>query len=325
VKTFSSAIIGLGAIGQGYDYDHAGSDLILTHAAGFSHHPGYDLIAGVDPSPTPRHRFEKKYGRPCYENLDALFSQHRPEVISLAVPTPLHFPIFKEVMAYGPRAVLCEKPLATNTPEAREMVSLAASKSCALLVNYLRRFDPGVIELKRILQDKVIGSLYKINLWYTKGLLNNGSHYLDLLLFLLGEAGRVQIIDPGRLWADSDPEPDLLMQIGGIPVYFLALREECFSFGEIIFWGTQGMVRYTERGRVIEIRKAQPDPFYAGYQMLQQEKTTVPSGLGRALWHVLEGLYRHLTLQAPINSDGKSAAETLAVIERCTGLLGGKA
>jgi len=325
MKTFSSVIIGLGAIGQGYDYDHEGSDLILTHAAGFLHHPGYDLIAGVDPSPRQRDRFEKKYSRPCYKDIDTLYSDHRPEVISLAVPTHLHFPICKEVLAHSPRAVLCEKPIAANTREAREMVSLAESKSCALLVNYMRRFDPGVIELNKILNDEAIGSLYKINVWYSKGLVNNGSHYLDLLLFLLGEVARVQIIDRGRLWAESDPEPDLLIQIGEIPVYFLALREECYSFGEIIFWGTKGMVRYTERGRVIEIRKAQPDPFFSGYQMLQKEKTTVPSELGRALWHVVDGLYRHLTLQTKINSDGKSASETLAVIEQCTGLLGRKA
>jgi predicted dehydrogenase len=325
MKIFSSVVIGLGAIGQGYDYDHEGSDLILTHAAGLFHHPGYDLIAGVDPNPMQRDRFEKKYCRPCYKNLDTLFSDHRPEVISLAVPTHLHFPIFKEVMAYSPCAVLCEKPIATNTSEAREMVALAESKSCALLVNYLRRFDPGAMEMNKILKDEVIGSLYKINAWYSKGLVNNGSHYLDLLLFLLGEVAQVKIMDRGRLWAESDPEPDLLIQIGEIPVYFLALREECYSFGEIIFWGTKGMVRYTERGRVIEIRKAHSDPFFSGYQMLQKEKTTVPSELGRGLWHVVDGLYRHLTLQTKINSDGKSATETLAVIEHCTGLLEGKA
>ena len=292
MKIFSSVIVGLGAIGQGYDYDHEGSDLILTHAAGFFHHPGYDLIAGVDPSPIQRDRFETKYCRPCYKDLDSLFCNHRPEVISIAVPTHLHFPIFEEVMAYSPRAVLCEKPIATNTTEARKMVSLAESKSCALLINYMRRFDPGVIELNKILKNKVIGNLYKINVWYSKGLINNGSHYLDLLLFLLGAAAHVRIIDRGRLWANSDPEPDLLIQIGEIPIYFLALREECYSFGEIVFWGTKGMVRYTERGRVIEIRKALPDPFYPGYMMLQKEKTSVPSGLGRALWHVLEALYR---------------------------------
>lgn len=325
MKIFTSVVVGLGAVGQGYDYDHEGSDLILTHATGFFHHPGYDLIAGVDTSPIQRDRFETKYCRPCYEDLDSLFRYHRPEVISIAVPTHLHFPIFNEVMAHSPRAVLCEKPIATNTSEAREMVSLAESKSCALLVNYMRRFDPGAIELNKILQNEVIGSLYKINVWYSKGLLNNGSHYLDLLLFLLGEVAHIRIIDSGRLWASSDPEPDLLIQIGEIPVYFLALREECFSFGEIVFWGTKGMVRYTERGRIIEIRKARPDPFYPAYMMLQKKKTTVPSGLGRALWHVLEALYNHLTLQSIINSDGKSATETLAVIEQCTRLLGGKA
>lgn len=324
MKIFTSVVIGLGAIGQGYDYDHEGNDLILTHAAGLFHHPGYDLIASVDPSPVQRDRFARKYRRPCYENLDTLFSAHRPEVISLAVPTQLHFPVFKEAMACGPRAVLCEKPIATNTNEAREMVSLAESKSCALLVNYLRRFDPGAIDLNKILKDDVIGSLYKINVWYSKGLVSNGSHYLDLLLFLLGEVAHVQILDRGRLWADSDPEPDLLIRIGEIPVYFLALREECFSFGEIVFWGTKGMVRYAERGRVIEIQEAAPDPFFSGYKMLQKEKKTVPSDLGRALWHVLDALYGHLTLQSIINSDGKSATDTLAVIEQCTGLLGGK-
>ena len=315
MQKLAAVVLGLGQIGQGYDYDHPDDSLILTHATGFAYHEAYELVAAVDPDPFQRERFEKKFGRPAYRDVQTLLSQHQPEMVSIAVPTASHYQVFQEVMSCQPRAVLCEKPIATCVRDAKRMVALAEENECALVVNYIRRFEPGVLELKRAIQSGDVGEIYKGTVWYSKGLLNNGSHFLDLLRFLLGDVTHIHIIDKGRKWNGKDPEPDVCLRFGETSVCFLAAREECFSIGEIVLIGTQGMIHYAGGGGVIEVRKTQPDTVYRGYTILNQAKQTIPTASNRYQWHVLEALYHHLTEKTPLNSDGKSATEILAVIE----------
>lgn len=321
MKKFSCAVLGLGQIGQGYDYDNTDGSFILTHASGFTHHAAYELAAAVDPDLVQRGRFEKKFGRPAYADLQTLLSQHHPEVISIAVPTSLHFQVFQEVIRCQPRAVLCEKPIANCVKDARNMVVLANDSNCTLLVNYMRRFELGVLALKQAVQNKECGEIYKGTVWYTKGFLNNGSQFVDMLRFLLGDVSEIKVLDKSKRWLDQDPEPDVYIRFGKTEVYFLSVREECFSISDIELIGTQGKIHYAEGGTLIEVRKTQPDPVFPGYTILSQEKQTISSDLNRYQWHVLDHLYRHLTCNAPLNSDGKSATETLEVIEDVFSLL----
>jgi predicted dehydrogenase len=72
MKKFSSVVVGLGRIGQGFDYDNLDDSAILTHASGFAYHEGFELIGAVDPDETQRMRFEKKYNCPAYSDLQTL-------------------------------------------------------------------------------------------------------------------------------------------------------------------------------------------------------------------------------------------------------------
>jgi len=147
-------------------------------------------------------------------------------------------------------------------------------------------------------------------------MLNNGSHFVDLLRFLLGDVTQIHLIESGRKWEGQDPEPDVCLRFGQTPVYFLAAREECFSIGAIELIGTRGKIRYDkEGGAMTEITKSQPDPNFSRHTVLSMGKQAIPTDLERYQWHVLDHLHRHLIYNAPLNSNGKSATETLEVIE----------
>jgi predicted dehydrogenase len=316
VRRFSAAILGLGQIGQGYDYDASDDGLILTHASAYRHHAGFDLVAGVDPDSEQRERFVRKFGLPAYPNLESLISGHRPEVFSLCVPTAQHFQVFQEIIPCGPAAVLCEKPIAFGLSEAQEMVRLAEAHQVALLVNYIRRFEPGGAALRDVIQRRELGDIYKGVAWYSKGIIHSGSHYIDFLRFLLGEVTGLQVLEKGREWQGHDPEPDVCLSFGTIPVYFLAAREECFSASSIELMGTGGHIHYRDAGARIEVRSMQPDPTYPGYTILNPEPQRIPNDMKRYQWYVLDHLYSHLTGKTALNGDGKSATETLAVIQK---------
>jgi len=82
--------------------------------------------------------------------------------------------------------------------------------------------------------------------------------------------------------------------------------------GGIELLGTGGHIHYRDGGERIEVRKVKQDPNFPGYRILA-EPERLPGDMRRYQWHVVDHLYRHLTKETALNSDGQSAAETLAV------------
>lgn len=312
---FSAAVVGLGRIGQGYDYDCQDGSVIMTHASGFALHDGYELLAGVDPDPRQRQRFEAKFAQPAYPDVAALMSRHQPDVVSIGIPTDRHFAGFREVLDGDPRAILCEKPIAASLDDARQMVSLAEKRGCVLAVNYQRRFEPGVHALKRAIENGELGEIDKGVVWYSKGILNTASHYVDLLHFLLGDSDGNGISDEGPEPTCADPEPDVWLQFGRCRVFFLADHGDFFRSGEMMLTATKAVIRYLEGGAVIEIRAAEPVAAERGPSVAPGKPWLIPTDSSRCQWHVLDGLYRHLTQGRPLSSAGTTATATLAVIE----------
>jgi len=311
---FSAAVIGLGNMGQGFDYDIQDDSRVLTHASGFHYHPRFQLLAGTDPDPVARERFTKKYQQPAFPTLRELYENVTPDVVAIAVPTPLHYSVFQEVLRYSPRGVILEKPMAKTLAEAKKMVQLAGEAHCALLVNYLRRFEPGVLALKQRITAGECGDIYKGVLWYSKGIANNGSHFIDLLLFLLGAAGEAVILNKGRDL--PDPEPDVQIRFGEVDCYLLAGREECFSVKELELMATRASIKYLLGGAKILIHKTRPHPMFANYTVLEESGVELRTDLEHYQLHVLEALYQHLTSGYPLNSTGVTALSTMAVLDQ---------
>jgi predicted dehydrogenase len=316
MSLYSAAIIGLGNIGLGYDYDDQDGSMILTHAAAFSRHQGFNLIGAVDADPEKCQLFTAKYGLPAWGGIDELYRHANPEIVAIAVPTAWHMEVFTQVIEHTPLAIMCEKPLAGRVEDAERMVALAQRHDCTLLVNYIRRFEPGVLALKALVEQHITGDIYKGTVWYTKGLLNNGSHFVDLLSFLLGAVSGFRVVhrNDGRHWSD-DPEPDVAIRFGDADVVFLAGRHDCFSMADIELVGTAGIIRYADGGRRIEYQKVVPDEVYGGYATLDKEAVSIPTDLYQYQLHVLDALYRFLTEGIALVSDGQSALVTQVTID----------
>lgn len=323
MKVFNSAVIGLGNIGAGYDYAYQEGERILTHAAGFRYHKQYKLVGGVDPDKEKRGKFTKKYGVKAFSTIRELYDNLSCEVISIAVSTHLHYEVFCEVIAHKPIAVLCEKPISNDLHKATQMVDIAHKANCILAVNYMRRCDPGVARLKKLITSGRYGKFYKGFVWYSKGLLNNGSHYLDLLNFLFGSVRNVRLINRGHKWNNLDPEPDFQIQFDDCMIYFSAVKEEYYTLGEIELIGTKGKIRYASEGKLIECWGCQNDTEFEGYTILKNTPLVINTGMHRYEWYVLQNLAKFIQGESKILlSSGESALETLAIIERILRLRG---
>jgi len=101
--------------------------------------------------------------------------------------------------------ILCEKPMATTSEQAEEMIEVCKKNNVLLSINYVMRYHPIVIKAKEIIESRMIGKLTSINISfninlppsenfrYNKkqsgggALRDLGTHLIDLLLYFGGE------------------------------------------------------------------------------------------------------------------------------------------
>lgn len=314
--TLGVLIIGLGQIGMGYDLHAEAAALAITHARGFSTHRGFRLVGGVDPSPERRRLFEQHYKSPAFGSTAEAVRAVSPDVVVIAVPTEFHRETLRAVLGAGrPRAVLCEKPLAYDLDEARDIVGLCAERGCALFVNYMRRADSGVAEIKRRLVDGTIAAPEKAIVWYSKGIFNNGSHFLDLLQSWLGEVASTHVIQRGEVLHGRDPEPDVAVSFArGATAYFVAARERNFSHYTIELIAANGRLRYERGGEEILWQRVIADPVIAGYTVLDPVPELIANDLAHAQWRVADQLAECLAGRPGAICSGAEALKTLEIL-----------
>ncbi len=310
--SYSVLLVGLGQIALGYDLGSTASDVVLTHARAFTAHPAFMLAGGVDPSTEQRDLFSRAYGATAYADVGSALGHTQPDVVVIAVPTPHHGEVLSEVLASAPpRIVLCEKPLSYSLHEARDMVRLCEVKGCELYVGYPRRSAPGSREVsKRLREGKIAGPLKGVS-WYSKGLLHNGSHFVNLIEYWLGPISGFTIIAAGRRWDANDPEPDVRIDFAGGSVSFFAAREEDYSLHEIDLVASNGRLRYFRGGEKILWQPAVVDAHFEGYKVLSDGGEDVPTDAAMTQWHVADQLAKRLQGADAVLCSGTEALQTV--------------
>lgn len=114
-------------------------------------------------------------------------------VVHLASPNRHHFEQCKLALASG-KHLVCEKPLAMNSGETRELVRLAARTALVTAVNYNVRFYPLCLEAREKCLSGQLGKLFHVN----------GSYLQDWLLYDTDFNWRVQGEEGGDLRAVAD-------------------------------------------------------------------------------------------------------------------------
>lgn len=296
---------------MGYDQRLPADSNVYTHARALSLHPAFELIGGVDGNTDRRSEFASTFKVESYASIAETPADANPDVVTIAVPTAAHAGVIADVLKrWKPKAILCEKPLAYSLDEARHIVDLCQKSGSQLYVNYMRLSDPGVLEIRRRLDVGEIKTPTKGVVWYSKGLLNNGSHFFGLLEYWLGEMLGFDVVDKGRLMGD-DCEPDFVARFQKGAAYFLAAREEDFSHYTIELMSPSGRIRYEQGGERIVWQSAAASERVVDYAVLQPEEQLIANDLGRYQWHVLEQMNRSLNNEAASICTGKSALRTL--------------
>ncbi|MBL4711320.1 MAG: Gfo/Idh/MocA family oxidoreductase, partial [Gammaproteobacteria bacterium] len=190
---YSLTIIGGGAMSCGYDSpsDHN----VLTHTHGALKHPLIKLDAIVEPNEERQRYIHKKWGTDfsIYSSTEESVNEHKSDIFIVATPTKLHLKIINELLSiFAPKLIICEKPIVSNLNDLEILTYLINKNTTKLVTNFPRRFDKSLNTLKEKLSD--IKQIYYFHGTFTKGLIHNGSHMIDLINMLIGNIDNIKYI-----------------------------------------------------------------------------------------------------------------------------------
>lgn len=314
------AVVGLGKIGQYLDADLDSSFYCLSHASAVAQHSSFSLSCGIDPVAKAREDFVNRFSAPSFASIHEVVGRCKFEGMILCGPTSENVSLLKQAVELRPKWILLEKPMGQSFREASEIARMCQDSKIQLAVNFIRRSEPGANRVKELLSTGRIGRLEKIIVTYSKGLMNNGSHFVDLLRFWLGEGSHHQVIGSVSQSHRGDPEPDFVIHFGGVPAHFISAKEDEYSVRDIEILGSRGSIQYLRGGLKIKVLDIVESKVFRGYKFLELEGTEVPSQLNRAQYFVMDSLAQALSQGKPLPLSGLEALKTMENLERVKSL-----
>lgn len=155
-----------------------------------------------------------RYEVPYYTDYREIFD--KVDVVSIAVPTPLHYPIAKEFLESGIH-VLLEKPCTNNLEEAKELFDLADRKGLTLHIGHVERFNGAVQELFKIVTEPIFVECTRMSP-FTKRIQDDGVvldvmiHDIDIVLNLVGSKVVKTNVLSASVFSDKEDLVDVQFQ-----------------------------------------------------------------------------------------------------------------
>ena len=213
MKILKAVVIGCGKIGSEFADDPMKDRIgIYSHAEAYHECLETELVGVCDTSEKQALAAGRRWGLDhVYYDARQLLENTRPDLVSICTPDSTHASLGRLAMDFSSvKGVLMEKPLSTTLNEGAALVKLAERKGIKLAVNYSRRYSKAFRKLKEKLNQGDIGAIQAVHGYYTKGVIHNGTHWIDILRFLVGEIVEGEMIKLNKLLVeDADVDAHL--------------------------------------------------------------------------------------------------------------------
>lgn len=212
--------IKVGVIGVGYLGRH--------HARIYSELPDVELSAVVDTDGVCAGEISDKYCSSAYSDYKAVIGGL--DAVSIATPTPAHFPIAMDCLRAG-LDVLVEKPMTMTLDEADVLIKEAKDRGRILQVGHLERYNPAVVAVSGMVASPAFIEAERVSPFLERALnvdvtLDLMIHDIDIVMSLLRDAGieRMSVVGAKVLSAKVDVAKAWIEFTGGAKALITASR-----------------------------------------------------------------------------------------------------
>ena len=306
-KKYRAVIIGAGRIAA--QFDDVKSKNVLTHAHAYHLNPQVSLAGIFDIDFSKASLAAKRWETRSYEDFDKMFREIRPEIVSICTPDDQHFFVLRKILKYRPKIVICEKPITTKIADTEKIIKLYKKNKIPILVNYSRRFDGTVQKLKKELARGKYGKVIAATGIYSKGILHNGSHLIDLARYLFGKFKMALSLLAINDYDRQDKTVAGFLQFNGCPQFhLLATDQRHFTMFELDIICERARFRFVNEGFWLMTQSIEPDPVFAGYKVLSAPKRQTTQ-LDNAMSKLVNNAVEHLNNCVPLICTVEDALE----------------
>jgi myo-inositol 2-dehydrogenase/D-chiro-inositol 1-dehydrogenase len=128
------------------------------HAANLARLPGIDVVV-YDPDATAVERTVANTGARALPDRDAVLEA--ADAVVIATPTANH-PDDLDAGAAAGLPMLCEKPISLDVASTAAALRVVDEAGVELQVGFMRRFDPGFVEMRRRVESGELGDVYLV-------------------------------------------------------------------------------------------------------------------------------------------------------------------
>jgi len=311
------ALLGIGKMG-------------LSHCAIVNTHPDVNLVAVCDTSDYLLSVFAKYTGINIYRDYRKLLETEALDAVIVATPSRYHAEMVGSALRKGLH-VFCEKPFCLDVDEGLELAKLAEERSLVNQVGYHYRFVGAFLELKRLLDARVLGKMHHIRAeafgpvvlkpkgatWRSKRqegggcLYDYASHAIDLVNYLVGRPQSVGGTLLNRLYS-GDVEDEVYTNLfyadgltGQIAANWSDESQRKMST-KVSVWGANGKIISDRQELQIFIR----DSSQASKGLNKGWNTRYTTALTQPVWFYLRGEEYSAQIDHFIQSIKSGRAET---------------
>ncbi|MFS4417601.1 Gfo/Idh/MocA family protein [Maribacter sp. 2307ULW6-5] len=252
------------------------------HLEAWGRLPGVEISAVCDLDKDLAHKTALEYGIPhAHDHPEKMLLTEKPDFIDIITPPETHLNLCQLAAQNGVH-IICQKPLAPSLKEATHIQKIVKDHGIRMMVHENFRFQPWHREIKRLLEEKHVGTqLHSINWqmrmgdgWQEDAYMNRqpyfremeklfmyetGIHLIDTLRYFGGDIDRV-FAKLKRFNANIKGEDSALVLCdfnkGGSAIIDANRYNEStcknprLTFGKILLEGDKGSIRLYEDGRI---------------------------------------------------------------------------
>jgi predicted dehydrogenase len=253
----------------------------------------------------------------AYDDWKAMLDQHEADIVCVVTPPVYHCEMALEAIKRGAH-VMCEKPMAMNAAESRQMLDAAEAAGRLHIMGHELRFNPNRRKVQKLIADGAIGEIRHINVvnitgggdpksrpawhWWAMenmggGILGaNGSHQIDLLRFWLGDiaeiSGHVGTLvknrigkDTGEPWtptADDQANFTAVMANGALANIFMSSAARHTFGNHVQIYGSEGTIFLSNDDE--KLRLSRPGGEFE--DISETDPNASLPGVGKGIWNV---------------------------------------
>lgn len=310
------------------------------HYDAWSRIPEAEIVAACDLEESKIRDVAGRFGIPkFYTDFETMIDEQQPDFIDIITPPPTHLPLVTLAAGRG-IDIICQKPLAPDIGQAREMVEKCEKAGVRFMVHENFRWQPWHREIKKLLDQGAIGDrLFSLNFRMRQGdgwgenayldrqpyfremprllIYETGIHFIDVFRFLGGKVESVYCnlrrLNPVIKGEDCGM---LFFQFanGAVGLWDANRYNEPnfenprYTFGEFLVEGSGGTIRLYGDGRITVQKLGEPEKEHSYHH---QQKGFAGDCVYFTQRHFIDCLLNNESFE----TDGRSYLEALELQE----------